>query len=421
MLLVPASSNYGIIRPCMTPSSALAEPDRRFGVNGCSASVCTQALISQGGVLITNYKLILVIDEITTPNAGTESQFLKLAKHLPEYGIEATVVVLKSSGCFDAAEVGHRVIRVGVTTLRNPLSWYRLLRVGIQLKHSGHRLCHIFFNDASVMVPPVFRLLGIRCLISRRDLGYWYTPGYRVALRLTRHFLSGAVVNSKAVRDVTVKEEKIPADRIDVIYNGYESEVSDSDSDEAEPLHIPKHAFLVALVANIRPIKRIDDAIQGVARARASGVDVGLVVIGDGSHYELLQLAEMLGVKDSVHFVGRRMDVKNCLEHMDAGILCSDSEGFSNAVVEYMVAGLPVICSAVGGNLEAVQNGETGYLFERGDWVSMADYLVKLANNPALCESISSNAREFAKQHFSMDVMLRSHARVYERVLGVNG
>ena len=328
--------------------------------------------------------------------------------------------MLRNTAAFDSAQLGLRVIRVGATTLRNPLSWFRLLQVGLALRRSGHKLSHVFFNDSSVMVPPAFRLFGIRCLISRRDLGYWYTPGYLAALRLTRHFIAGAVVNSQAVKSVTMENENIPSGKVEVIYNGYEGlDLDRRSGGSANPVPT-QHECLAVLVANIRPIKRIDDAIRAIAQARVSGVDIGLMVIGDGASENLQELAGHLGIGSSVHFVGPRTDVSECLKSADVGILCSDSEGFSNAVVEYMVAGLPVVCSAVGGNVEAIRHGETGYLFEKGDWKSMAEFMVTLVNNRALRSEMSRNAREFAEQRFSMDSMMRSHVRLYKRVLNLS-
>jgi glycosyltransferase involved in cell wall biosynthesis len=221
------------------------------------------------------------------------------------------------------------------------------------------------------------------------------------------------------VKDVVSRNERIPKDGIDVIYNGYEERVGDASiPDEVLFLRnqYPDAVFGV-IVANIRPLKRISDALVSLAVVVQKGGNLHLVVIGDGDHNELSQQAEALGVRERVHFLGRRSDVADCLPAFDIGILCSESEGFSNSIVEYMRSGLPVVCSSVGGNPEAVEHGVSGYLYNCGDTNELADSLMKLVLDENLRHKIGAAALVSSGARFSKRVMVEEHLDFYNELL----
>ena len=135
----------------------------------------------------------------------------------------------------------------------------------------------------------MFRCQGIKTIISRRDMGYWYTPTWQAALIVTGRFVSAVITNSRAVKTVTAQKELLSPSRIYVVYNGYERgpEFRIVPSDLALLRRQCPSAVFVGLVANIRPIKRIQDAIEALGGGEHSCSDsVHLVVIGDGDSSE---------------------------------------------------------------------------------------------------------------------------------------
>src|SRR5205814_6398423 len=101
--------------------------------------------------------------------------------------------------------------------------------------------------------------------------------------------------------------------------------------------------------------------------------DAAFVVAGEGELMpSLRQLAADLGIADDVHFIGRCDDVASLLFASHVGALSSNAEGFANAILEYMAAGLRVVATDVGGVREAVVAGETGHSVASGDDEAMA-------------------------------------------------
>lgn len=366
---------------------------------------------NHGGVL-------LLIDCYRNPYAGTERQLYNLASSLVARGIACHLVVLAPSDYLDEEgfPCGWNVI--GRTSLRDPRIWFELYRLGKRFRTGSYTVAQTFFNDVSIAAPPMLALAGIKTIVSRRDTGFWYTFSKRWLLRLTRRCVARWIVNSRAVAEVTESEEWAPRESIRIIYNGVnQPEHFSGIPDDIAHLRW-QGRVLAGLVANVRPIKRITDLIRGLDHIKQEVPSLDVVIIGDGDQESLRAEALARGIGDRVHCLGRRDDVTDCLAGLDIGVLCSESEGFSNALVEYMLSGLPVICTEAGGNPEAVDHGDTGLLYSTGDTRMLADGLAQLANHPEYRRSMGDRARIVAQSRFSMSAMVEAHIDVYREAEG---
>jgi glycosyltransferase involved in cell wall biosynthesis len=358
----------------------------------------------------TPIKILYVIDSYQNPNAGTEGQLFQLIKHLDRELFEPRLLVLQGTEWLKNNTFPCEVDSLGYSSIKSPKTWLFLLKSALKYKREGYKLVHVFFNDASVICPPVFKCIGIKTFISRRDMGYWYNNLYRKILPVTGKCTEGVIVNSKAVGDITSKVEKFTPDKIHVIYNGFVDKKSISGVVN-EIVEFKQASILFAIVANIRSIKRINDAIE--ALALLNKYDVKLVIIGGGDPSDLQALAVNKGIAERVLFLGSRGDVRSCLQHADVGLLCSESEGFSNSIVEYQLSKLPVICSKVGGNPEAVTHSENGYLYDFGDINELTKLMRLLLDNHGRIKEMGLAGYNNAKNNYSISSMVLSHHNLY--------
>lgn len=366
-------------------------------------------------------KVLFVIDQYKNPYAGTEGQLYKLIKSLQEQGVECHLLVFSSSEFLSNHAFPCPVSVLGHHRLTSLTTWGALWQAARRFKALGFSIAHIFFNDPSIIGPPVFRLNGFRVLISRRDMGYWYTPAYTRLLRMNRFFLAGAVTNSGAVKQTTAEVEKIPPHKIHVIYNGYEDLESSMTTPEDWAEFVDPNDVVIGMVANIRPIKRMEDAIEAVAQVYSGNPNVKLIVIGDGNASSLLERAQNLGIAHRIRFIGARSNAIDYIRHFHVGVLCSQSEGFSNALIEYMQCGKPVVCSCVGGNPEIVQHGMNGFLYSVGDTSLLATHLQYLIEKKDEREKMGRAAQATVRDQFSMEQMVGAHIDLYDRLLSANG
>jgi len=142
------------------------------------------------------------------------------------------------------------------------------------------------------------------------------------------------------------------------------------------------------------------------------------VLVGEGSkRADFEQQAKDLGLQANFLFLGRRGDVPAVLACCDIAVLPSLAEGLPNAVLEYLAAGLPVVASALGGNLEIIQDGTTGLLVPAQDSRALAEALIRLLNHDALAARIGTAGREYVKQNFSFERLVRDIDQLYTKLL----
>ena len=115
--------------------------------------------------------------------------------------------------------------------------------------------------------------------------------------------------------------------------------------------------------------------------------------------------------------LGKRTDVPDILSISAIGVLSSKSEGLSNSIIEYMAAGLPVICTDVGGAREMVIDGENGYLIPSGDSKKMAEAIIMVLNDPEMMEKMGIKSKYRAQNLFNLDRMVQATEEYYKSLI----
>jgi glycosyltransferase involved in cell wall biosynthesis len=144
-----------------------------------------------------------------------------------------------------------------------------------------------------------------------------------------------------------------------------------------------------------------------------------LVIVGDGpERAACLDLLQGAGLAHLAWLPGERHDIPDIMQMLDVFVLPSKNEGISNTILEALASGLPVIATAVGGNVELLEEGVNGMLVQPGDVAGMAQALLAYLDTPARIAEHGVNARRHAEQRFSIPVMAEAYATVYDQTLG---
>lgn len=363
---------------------------------------------------MSNGKILYLIDRYEGPHAGTEVQLKKLVLGLQGRGFEPSLVVLRSTPYTEAGKFPCAVECLDISKLARFRTIIRMLKFAFAARSRGFRIAHIFFEDASVIAPTFLKLAGFKVVVGRRDMGLWYTSRVLRLLRFNRHWVDCVVANSRAVKLKVCEEERIQPEKVVVIYNGApSSRVRPHGQSGIEPEFPGECGSTIGIVANIRRVKRIDEIIRALAlvRKRVPGAEV--LVAGAGDSGPLKALAAQYHVANAVHFLGAVTDVHEVIARCSVMVLTSESEGLSNAIMEYMSAGKPVVCTDVGGNSELVTHGETGFLYTPGDVSALAEYVHRLLTDPDLARALGSAAIRRIDIQFSLSKMLDQHCELY--------
>ncbi len=360
-----------------------------------------------------------IIDQMKT--GGTEGQLATLINGLDRERFEPHLVMLRD-GPADV-EPDCESFLFPATRLRSLKGVKAIVNLARMLRRDEIRIVQTFFFDATCVGVVAAWLARVPVIISsRRDLGFWYTSS-QVKMLKRLHKLSGHVlVNSESVRTSVSEKEGIPRKDIHVIPNGLEPTLFEYDGEPAQinaELGIEPDEPAVGIVANLnREVKRVDLFVEAVPTVLQAHPKARFVIVGKGHLRESLEeRCRDLGVADKVIFTGGRNDVHRLLHAFDVGVNCSDSEGFSNAVIEYMFAGIPVVASDVGGNAELVTGETDGLLFPCGDHDSLALCINRLLADPDEMSRFRDKARLTALDQFTADGMVQRHMDYYDGIL----
>jgi glycosyltransferase involved in cell wall biosynthesis len=370
--------------------------------------------------LATPLKILYVMDALEWGEtaAGTEGQLVQLLTHLDRDRFEPHLAVFRPTAFTASGRAFPCPLTVlDIPKLVHPGSVVKLARLGRHIRASGFRVAHILLNDASISAPLFCRMGGARVVVSRRDMGFWYTSAALRALRVSNLFVNRIVANSDAVRHNVHVRERYPLSRIEVVANGHDPARFD-----VAPLAAFRERFgigpsdpIVGMVANFNPWKRHTDLVRAFAAVRQEHPSAHLVLVGTGATSDTQAVARALGVDAAVHILEGVTNAVPVVKHFTVGVLCSQSEGLSNAVIEYLASGKPVVCTNVGGNVELVEENETGFLIAPGNVDALADRITRLLGEPGLAAAMGQRARHVA-QRFTITQMAESHMDLYHRV-----
>lgn len=367
-------------------------------------------------------KVMYLMDYYAGSHGGTERQFLQLVQLLDRSRYEPAITLLRSTEYAERNGFPCPMEVIGINTLTSLRSIFKLIYFVLRLRQKDYQLVHCFFNDSS-LIAPLFKLFGIRVIVSRRDMGFWYTPRNLLILRSAAPFIDRYVANSQAVKRIVEQQESVPANKISVIYNGYahRAGAGSTPSSTVKLSEIPTHVPLIGIVANLSPVKRVDTLMEAFGQISSQYPDARLVIVGNSydprMRDPLVDLARCLGVHERVIFTGSVEDPSPYIKRFDVAVLCSESEGFSNSLMEYMQAGRPVVCTDTGGNPELVQDGHNGFLFPVGDATILADRLAQLLSDNALAHRLGKAARETVCSTYTYTRMVTEQMACYDEIL----
>lgn len=366
-------------------------------------------------------KIVYVIDQLDC--GGAEQQLVSLATGLHARGHDVHVITI-----YNRAELRDELTSTGVpfsvAGKRGKYDLTTVWRLRRLIDTIGPDLVHAYLPAASLLTP-LTRLLGIKIpvLQSERNINDWRTGVRLRADMWTRRYVDHITCNAEVIKTHLVRVERVPPEKITVIYNGLRADRRTHPADRniaaaAERINAPPGARIVVCVANFNERKQHGLLLEAFAKARAAHPDLFLLLIGTGSlEQDIRTRVEKLGLLDACRIL---TDVMNPLPFLCASqiaVLTSRIEGCSNALLEAMAMGLPVVASDAGGNPEVIQHGQGGLVCPVSDAEAVANALGRLVSDPQLSHRMGAfNARRIVEQ-FTDDLMIELTLGLYSRLL----
>jgi glycosyltransferase involved in cell wall biosynthesis len=377
---------------------------------------------------MTERPIPIVIAAPPLNTGGTEHHLLHILPALKERGFDISVVLLAAGGILEPA------LTAGVSEVISPgRKWPRPIRTLQQAwlirkaaRRAGATVVHGFLSEPSLAAATA-NLLMKACLEprpalvhGRRSLAF-YSARHGTARWFERasHRLADALVgNSNAVSAELIKESGQP-DKVCTIWNGIPAEGPLRVKERSEcrkMFHLPDDAFVLTYVANFHSYKGHEDLIYALSRiADRMPQPWRLLLPGrdGGVEHDLRRKVSLLGLGENVVFPGEWPGSRQPYAAADIGLLVSHTEGFSNSLIEGMMAGLPMIATHVGGNIDAIDYGENGILVPPRSPDDLADAILKLSAMPAFRQTLGAAAREKALQQFSLKNCIDQYEKLW--------
>ena len=241
-------------------------------------------------------------------------------------------------------------------------------------------------------------------------------PLMRRLLRVTDRMVDTVVVNCVAMQDHMVRDEKVSVERTYLCYNGVDTTLF-YPAEEPPPDALADASIVIGTVCGLRAEKRLDLLVDAFAKVYSLRPKMKLAIVGSGVMLSKLeQQARELGVREACVFQPQTSDIPTWLRAMDIFVLPSDSEAFSNALLEAMACGCCPVGSRVGGTPELIEHGNRGFLFTSGDSADLAAQLAEVIMNDELRLRFSSAAASFARDTLSIERNVSTMSRIVRKL-----
>ena len=366
--------------------------------------------------------VLFLIDHLMALGGG-ESNLLKVAELMPPELVRCSIATFRIKP----------EIRQGISVPVYVFPWKRFFHLDAWkavialrklIRAEKVDIVQTYFETSNLWGGLVAKLSGALLLSSRRDMGILRKNRHALAYRVVNRLADRVLAVSEEVKKFCVDTDRINPNKVSVVYNGVDFKHIAAEGSDVNPFEDADWAgasHIITCVANIRKVKGIDVLIRTAHRVCQELPDAVFVIAGSlwerAYSDEIQEMIRSLNLERNVKLLGFVENPVPLLKMSDAFCMLSRSEGFSNALLEAMACGVPSVVTRVGGNPEAIADGENGFLVSIEDDSAAAEKLLALLRDPARAAAIGENGRISVQTRFSADVMIQKLIGVYRDLL----
>ena len=360
-------------------------------------------------------KIFIIIGSLGL--GGTEKQLLMKLCNLKNYYNFTLIIFYKKGELFDEfKKEGFKIIDfTGLS--KSPILKYFLafLNLIFLLRKKRPKIVNLYLPHSYI----IFGLLSyffkdINFLMSRRSLN-----NYQKKIPFLKFFESRILhkkmkiifANSKSIKTQLIFEEYVKESKIRLIYNSvrnYQDIIKKKNN----------KVINILVLANFIPYKNHNMIIEAI-KLIPENLNFKVNLAGDGNKLYLKKLKKKIKsykLNKKIKFLGLVKNTQKILSESDIGLLCSDEEGLSNSILEYMSYQIPIIATDVGGNGELVKNNFNGFIISKNDHRMLSLKLKKLILDKKLRYKFGKNNSVLLKKYFLIDKNIGEYKKIYDEL-----
>lgn len=362
-------------------------------------------------------QLTYLIDSLKP--GGKERQLSLLLKELSK-GNEIQLIIFNEDVFYK--DVLDLPIKIQIISKRDKYKGKTLLRIYQLLKSHKPELIHSWSNVVTLIALPYLIIHPKVKLIS----------SIRYAGKLNKSLKGNVIKNLTWARSIAVVSNSKRGLEVEnllnhfkgaAIHNGMDlSHFDFVNKNEQENLSVlNKFKKKVVMVGRFYIAKDYLTYIKAAKLICQKQSNICFICIGDGPNKAPAEKEAGSLLNKNIFFLGNRNNIPSLLKSMDIGVLLNNTdghaEGISNAIMEYMAAGLPVIATKAGGTPEIVQENVSGILVPAFKEKIVAEKILYLINNQNRAREMGKAGRKIVEKDFSISKMSDSYQQLYERLI----
>lgn len=353
---------------------------------------------------------------------GAESSLVKTIPPL-EHSFENVVCFLRGTGPLskELEEKGIRVVALSLS-LRHPLR--AVFRFRKLVREFCPHMLVTYLIHSDIFGRIFGRAFGIRKVLCSRRGFYRNWKSLGAIDRLTASLADGFLVQTQYAKATLAHSLNIPLHKIAVIPNAIDIERFSRSLSETEnirrSLSIPREAIVIICVATLKCGKGYPELLSAFEGVFAKRPDALLVIVGDGpekSRYQ--EHIKNFRSRPAILFLGERTDVARILSVSDIFVLATHSEGMSNAILEAMASGLPVITTDIEVNREVVSDRVSGILVPQENPDTLREAILSLIEDTKSRHTLGQAAQAVVRKNFNVPHVADMMKRHYESILSI--
>lgn len=373
--------------------------------------------------------ILVVIGNLAV--GGAERHLLRVMPELNRRGFKVKIYVTNKRGILAASmeAAGVPVIDPQVTGLAKWGSLGKLLSYAVSmlklvrfLRKEKPDIVHFYLPGAYLLGGVAAALARQRCLVMSRRITYTAIERKSLLFKFEK-FMHRYLTCAQACSDKIKQElldEGIAEERIGVIKNGIDIKPFARLMPKHEArlqLQLPPDCFVIVIVANLYQRKAHKDLLQALALIKNQlPSQWRLISLGrDGGELATLKKRSAeLGLSNHIDWMGQSLGVLDYLAAADMGVLCSYEEGFSNALLECMAAGLSMVVTKVSGSEEAIIDKQNGFVVPVANPERLSAAILALAQDAALRKQFSLATKARAAKAFNLGGVIDQYTEFYQ-------